>query len=74
MTEMMTNNYRVQQVSETHQRHKVTPAAVRRYFNTLETDSIPFVPMQVEVQIMTLAPSYRVRRSTTSGPPARICR
>ena len=35
---------------------KVTPAAVRRYFNTLETDSIPFVPMQVEVQIMTLNP------------------
>ncbi len=57
MTEMMTNNYRVQQVQQKLTKDiNVTPAAVRRYFNTLETDSIPFVPMQVEVQIMTLNP------------------
>lgn len=35
---------------------KTTPSDVRRYFDKLEADSIPFVPMQVEVQIMTLNP------------------
>ena len=35
---------------------KVTPAEVRRYFKDLPQDSIPYVPTQVEVQIITLAP------------------
>ncbi len=35
---------------------KTTPSDVRKYFNGLSADSIPFVPMQVEVQIMTLNP------------------
>ena len=35
---------------------KSTPSDVRKYFQTLPEDSIPFVPMQVEVQIMTLNP------------------
>ncbi|MDE7397237.1 MAG: peptidylprolyl isomerase, partial [Muribaculum sp.] len=35
---------------------KVTPSDVRRYFNSLPADSIPFIPLQVEVQIMTLNP------------------
>ncbi len=35
---------------------KTTPSDVRRYFNTLSPDSVPFVPLQVEVQIMTLNP------------------
>lgn len=35
---------------------KVSPALVRRYFNTLPQDSIPFVQSQVEVQIITLEP------------------
>jgi len=35
---------------------KVTPADVRRYFKDLPTDSIPYVPTQVEVQILTLEP------------------
>ncbi len=34
----------------------VTPAEVRRHFSTLPEDSIPFVPTQVEVQIITQAP------------------
>ena len=34
----------------------VTPAEVRRYFKDLPEDSIPFVPTEVEVQIITQSP------------------
>ena len=34
----------------------VTPAEVRRYFKDLPQDSIPFVPTEVEVQIITQQP------------------
>lgn len=34
----------------------VTPAEVRRYFKELPEDSIPYVPTEVEVQILTLTP------------------
>ncbi len=34
----------------------VTPAEVRRYFSQMPEDSIPFVPTQVEVQILTQMP------------------
>ena len=34
----------------------VTPADVRRYFNNLPQDSLPYVPTEVEVQIVTLTP------------------
>ena len=35
---------------------KVTPAEVRRYFKNLPADSIPYVPTQVEVQIIMAQP------------------
>lgn len=35
---------------------KVTPADVRAYFKTLPEDSIPYVPTEVEVQILTQQP------------------
>lgn len=35
---------------------KVTPAEVRRYFKDLPADSIPYIPTQVEVQIITQQP------------------
>lgn len=35
---------------------RVVPADVRRYFSGLPQDSIPYVPTQVEVQIVTLEP------------------
>ena len=34
----------------------VTPAEVRRYFKDMPLDSIPFVPTEVEVQIITMQP------------------
>lgn len=39
---------------------KITPAEVRRYFKDLPQDSLPFIPTQVEVQILTRHP--RIRR------------
>ncbi|MBR0048865.1 MAG: peptidylprolyl isomerase [Prevotella sp.] len=35
---------------------KVSPAEVRRYFKDLPADSLPFVPTEVEVQIVTYTP------------------
>ena len=35
---------------------KVTPAEVRRFFKDLSPDSIPYVPTEVEVQIITQTP------------------
>lgn len=35
---------------------KVTPSDVRRYFESLPEDSVPFIPLQVETQIITLNP------------------
>ncbi len=53
----MRNRYRVQQVRQNLTNDlKVTPSDVRRYFQNLPEDSIPFVPLQVEVQIVTLNP------------------
>ena len=39
---------------------KVSPALVRRYYNSLPQDSIPFVQSQVEVQIITLEPEIEI--------------
>ncbi len=38
---------------------KLTPSEVRNYFNNLSQDSIPFVPTQVEVQIITREPKVK---------------
>lgn len=35
---------------------KISPAEVRRYFKNMPSDSLPFIPMQVEVQILTRTP------------------
>ncbi len=35
---------------------KVSPAQVRKYFSELPADSIPFVPTEVEVEILTMQP------------------
>ncbi len=58
VTTQIGNNYRVSEVQKSLTKDvKATPAAVRRYFNSLGADSIPMVPMKVEVQILTLKPN-----------------
>ncbi len=53
----MRNRSRVQQVRSSLTKDlKVTPGDVRRYFDQLPKDSIPYVPQLVEVQILTLNP------------------
>lgn len=39
---------------------KVTPAEVRRYFSNLPQDSLPFVPTEVEVEILTQTPVIEI--------------
>lgn len=57
-TETITNRYRISQVQEDLTKNiKATPADVRKYFNNLPQDSIPFVPLQVQVKIITLNPA-----------------
>lgn len=57
LSDVMRNQYRVQQVQASLTKDlKVTPSDVRRYFSTLPQDSIPFVPLQVECEIITINP------------------
>lgn len=39
---------------------KPTPAEIRRYFNSLPADSLPMMPAQVEVQILSFEPKVPV--------------
>ena len=57
MMDMVRNSYRVRQVQQSLTKNvKATPSDIRKYFDQLPADSIPFVPTQVEVQIITLNP------------------
>lgn len=57
LLEVMRNSYIVEQVQQSLTKDiKATPRDVRRYFESLPEDSIPYVPMQVEVQIITMNP------------------
>ena len=58
LTEMLTNRSRIQQVQMALTKDiKTTPADVRRYFQNLPADSVPYVPLTVETQILTLSPA-----------------
>ena len=57
MADAMRNQFRIQEVQRNISSNlKVTPSDVRKYFSTLPEDSIPFIPLQVEVQIITINP------------------
>ena len=57
LAESTRNNERVRMVQRSLTENiKTTPSDIRRYYNSLPEDSIPSVPLQVEVQIMTLNP------------------
>ncbi len=42
---------------------KPTPAEIRRYFNSLPMDSIPMMPAQVEVQILSFEPPVPIEET-----------
>ena len=57
LSEMFSDRYCIQQVQNDLTKNvKATPAEVRRFYNGLPKDSLPFIPMQVEVQIITVNP------------------
>ncbi|MBJ2192502.1 MAG: peptidylprolyl isomerase [Muribaculaceae bacterium] len=57
LLEVMRNNYIIEQVQHNLTKDvKATPNDVRKYFSTLPEDSIPYVPMQVEAQIISINP------------------
>ncbi len=57
LSDVTRNRYKIRQVQQSLTKDlKTTPSDVRKYFDKLPADSIPFVPLQVEVQIITLNP------------------
>ena len=69
--EMIGDESRVQQVQQELTKDITsTPSDVRRYFDKLPSDSIPFVPLQVDVQIITLNPT--IPREETEDVKARL--
>lgn len=58
LVDMMRNSSIVSQVQRNlTQGVTATPNEVRKYFDSLPPDSVPYVPMQVEVQIITQNPN-----------------
>lgn len=55
--DMIANRQRIQMVQrKLTEKITSTPSEVRKYFDKLPEDSIPYVPLQVEAQILTVAP------------------
>ncbi len=58
LVEFTRNNYTISEVQkELTKNVKATPNEVRKYFDALPPDSIPYVPLQVETQIITINPN-----------------
>lgn len=57
LTESVRNNETVNEMKKALVKDiKITPSDVRRYFSNLPADSIPYIPTQVEVQILSVKP------------------
>ena len=57
LIDVVRDQYTVQEVQRNLTKNiKATPADVRRYFSTIPQDSLPIIPQQVEVQIITINP------------------
>ncbi len=69
--EQARNSYRVEMVQRSLMTNvRVTPAEVRDYFKDVPEDSLPYVPTQVEVQIITAQPE--VSREEVERVEARL--
>lgn len=57
LVEVMRNAYTIDQVQSNLTKDiKSTPRDIRKYFEALPSDSVPYVPTQVEVQVITANP------------------
>jgi len=68
LREDLRNNIREQMIIQQMQQKlvgdiKSTPADVRRFFNTLPVDSVPNVPAQVELQIISFEPPVPIEET-----------
>lgn len=58
LMDVMRSNYIIDQVKNNLTKNvKGTPSEVTKYYNSLPEDSIPYIPMQVEAQIITVYPA-----------------
>ena len=57
LNEVYADQYSIQQVqNELTKNVKATPADVRKFYNSMSKDSLPYIPLQVEAQIITINP------------------
>ena len=57
LNEVYADQYSIQQVqNELTKNVKATPADVRKFYNGMSKDSLPYIPLQVEAQIITINP------------------
>ena len=64
MMTMVRNQMIIQQMqSKLTENIQPTPAEVRRYYNSLPMDSLPMVPAQVEVQILSFEPPVPIEET-----------
>ena len=73
MREQMHDDFKNQQLIQKMKQElvkniKVSPAQVRKYFNNLPADSIPFVPTEVEVEILTMQPRIPMEEINRATP------
>lgn len=65
LRDMLRNQQLIQQMrSKLVEKIKSTPADIRRFFNKIPADSIPTVPAQVELQIVSFEPPVPLEEST----------
>lgn len=65
LRDMIRNQQLIQQMrSKLVEKIKSTPADIRRFFNKIPADSIPTVPAQVELQIVSFEPPVPLEEST----------
>ena len=58
LADMYRDQYSIQEVQRGLTKNiKATPSEVQRYFNSLPKDSLPYIPMQVEVQLISINPN-----------------
>ena len=71
LAEYVRNNNIVQEVQRTLVSDiKVSPSEVRKFYNSIPQDSLPTIPMQVEVQVIALYP--QVPQQETDNVKARL--
>ena len=57
LADMFHDQYSIQEVQRNLTKNvKATPADVRKYYTALPKDSLPYIPLQVEVQIVSINP------------------